>query len=600
MWYLSGISLTQEEKRRFAAANTSEKQSILQADFAKSGEYLSMCGEITDCNNIITEEIANQTSTICDSECRTIKEKIIRKFNLTAAAIDKMYDKNINKTSDIVIMLSRTSMFLTVLGQSAQEWKQATHTGRVQYEMLKKKIQKAEEDGVLDRKFAKNLRIRTKSALAIDPEAAGTYSADSLNNVIASVNKAIRENQESQIKDLTGLKKAKEQAKNYGKTTIRELTSMSKTDALSKGANALGGVALAVSKFQSADGDALKIISGVLDLTNSITQFMPPPASLVTESISGIFNLFAGGPPDPSNQQVIDEVKNTIDRGFAHQRNFLEKKFAEHMILIKDEFQKLESVLKDEFQKLADELKQGFESMELKITEGFESQRYYIKETFTEDHLRKVKNDALAQLEAVEEKLIFIMEYKDVKVTIDVANSIDRQIAALSNTRYSALSKTTFEDICRGVLDDNYGVSKSIRRKYCATLLYTYLIVEQDRSIVLSQLMAVLKKTPLEKSNEGYLEVYNHRRSEVVAFLNETVLEKDMGCSLFNPAAGAPVLTTNQITEISTYMKSLSNTFIGSIEAFQNKGDCPRKYLQILYNLDYKPKTVLSEYLKGI
>ena len=74
MWYLSGISLTQEEKQRFAAANTSEKQSILQADLAKSGEYLSMCGEITDCNDVITEEIADQTSTICDSECRTLKE----------------------------------------------------------------------------------------------------------------------------------------------------------------------------------------------------------------------------------------------------------------------------------------------------------------------------------------------------------------------------------------------------------------------------------------------------------------------------------------------------------------------------------------------
>ena len=65
-------------------------------------------------------------------------------------------------------------------------------------------------------------------------------------------------------------------------------------------------------------------------------------------------------------------------------------------------------------------------------------------------------------------------------MTAEGANVVDRHIAALSNTRFSALSKTNFEDICVYTFPYEYE-SLQVERDYCATLLYTYLMVEEDR-----------------------------------------------------------------------------------------------------------------------
>ena len=61
---------------------------------------------------------------------------------------------------------------------------------------------------------------------------------------------------------------------------------MSKTEGLTKTTTALSGFVGAIGKFQAKNEDgspnALKITEGVLDITNSIAQFLPPPASVVT------------------------------------------------------------------------------------------------------------------------------------------------------------------------------------------------------------------------------------------------------------------------------------------------------------------------------
>ena len=62
----------------------------------------------------------------------------------------------------------------------------------------------------------------------------------------------------------------------------------------------------------------------------------------------------------------------------------------------------------------------------------------------------------------------------------EAANAVDRHIATLSNTRLSALSKTNFEDICVNTFPYEYETLQ-VEREYCATLLYTYLMVEEDR-----------------------------------------------------------------------------------------------------------------------
>ena len=552
--------MTREQELRFIGASITDKQIIINSNSttpAMAEEYLSLCG-VLDCNDIVNSGVENKIGKNCGEECKAIREKAERDLNKTAAAIDKIYDQNINKTSAAVVNFQKASLGLKELGKFAQKLRQEAYSSATQLEMLKTKITKAKDDGVFNEEMATLMKEKVSGVMGMSDTGSSTFAEDSLKNVIDSVDKVIREKQDENIKDWNLYTNGKEISKNYVKKAGRELRGMSATDGLTKAADGIAGLASGVGKIMDASGDGLKVVGGVLDIMSAASVLLPPPASLVTSTFSGIFNLFAGGPPDATNQQVIDELKNDIKRGFAHQKNFLEKKFAEHANLIREEFQKLENKIKDQLEQLGKT----------------------VKKYMDEDHLRKVKNDALAQMEAVEEKLVFIKQYNNAKVTDNVAQSIAREISALSSTRYSALSKTTFEDICPGILDDKYAESKTVRRKFCATLLYTYLIVEQDRNIVLMQLIAVLQNTPLRKSNEGYLEVYYHRKNEMEEFVTRTVLKDNVGCSLFNPQAGTPVLTHQQITEISNYIETLSKSFHGSINAFRKKNDCPRKYLQ--------------------
>ena len=602
--------MTQEEVQRFVDAKVSKKQSILldqKVTPAKAEKYLSICELSTvNCTDVVNDNVANKVDTICEGECRAIKDVAIKNVTEAEAGIEKLLDQNINKTNEQILMLTKTSAALTRIGQFAQQWREEMHNPAELTERLYKQIHKAAKDKVLDAQVAYVLKQKVESSLVIDPSA----PQNSVESVIANVNKATRQANYEKEGELRGLDKKKLQARNYMETTKREIRAMSGTDKLTKSADAVGGVLTAVNKFKT--GDEVKIMSGCLDIGNAAAQFMPPPASLVTQVVTDVFNLVAGVPPDPSNQQVIDGINATLNAGFAKQKSFLEKKFEKHKEFITDEFQSLESTLKEEFkkadnatkaglqklenalnkgfegvelgfQKLANALNEGFEGVQFSNNEGFAEQRKFIGAKFTEDHLRKVKNNALAQMVAVEEKFIFIEQYRDVQVDDNVANLIAREIAALSSTHNSALSKTTFEDICPGILDDDYAVSKWVRRKYCATLLYAYLIVEQDRSIVLDQLNVLLGRNSLGKLPlyDGYLQVSLHRKKEVVDFVTKTVLEEEMGCSLFNPQAGTAVLTYNQTKEMSSYIDSLAkgnwNHLKGSIEAFQTKTNCSSK-----------------------
>ena len=79
-----------------------------------------------------------------------------------------------------------------------------------------------------------------------------------------------------------------------------------------------------LGKFQATNEDgspnALVIMDGILDFTDAIAQFLPPPASIITGTISSIFKIFVPGPP--STEDVIKEE-------FEKQKKFIEEKFDE-------------------------------------------------------------------------------------------------------------------------------------------------------------------------------------------------------------------------------------------------------------------------------
>ena len=95
------------------------------------------------------------------------------------------------------------------------------------------------------------------------------------------------------------------------------------------------------------------------------------------------------------------------------------------------------------------------------------------------------------------------------------------------------------------------------------------------RGIVLSQLITLLATTPLRKANEGYLKVQSHRRKEMENFIRRVaVINKHVGCAIFNPKIGNELLRDDQIVEISDYISSISDSFKDVVKAFKERMDC--------------------------
>ena len=108
--------------------------------------------------------------------------------------------------------------------------------------------------------------------------------------------------------------------------TKQSVRSTFNADKLGVAGNGLATVVSAVDKFQSGT-DAATMVSGVLDIASVVAQFLPPPASLITDTALSIVGIFMPGAEGPSNQQVIDEIKDALDEGFSDQRVFIEEEF---------------------------------------------------------------------------------------------------------------------------------------------------------------------------------------------------------------------------------------------------------------------------------
>ena len=223
MWYLSGISLTREQELHFNGANITEKQRIITSSSttpALAEKYLALCAEL-GCDGVVNDAVAEKIDAICVGECRTMKIKARGEVTKATATIHKVLDKDIAKTKEEVLLLLTTSKFLTELGKSAQKWRQESHSGKAQFKLLEKKIEQAEKDGLFGKigdpenenpfknQIAEELKTRAQEVLGVTSQGAGTFADDSLKNVIDSVDKAIREQQDLQIEHLKGMEYAK-------------------------------------------------------------------------------------------------------------------------------------------------------------------------------------------------------------------------------------------------------------------------------------------------------------------------------------------------------------------------------------------------------
>ena len=318
-------------------------------------------------------------------------------------------------------------------------------------------------------------------------------------------------------------------------------------------------ISFSLGKFQTKneDGspDALAITSGVLDVADSIAQFLPPPASIVTGTLSGIFNIFGGGPPSTEDviKEEFEELKKFTAEQFEKQRKFIEKKFEEQKKFIEDEFKQqkdfIDKRLKDIEKQIAEQtgvlLDQFTRERELlvnlkeiakeefqQLKSDLKAQTRELKDFLVNERIGEVFGRAKAVLEEIQEKYTFLNAYHGQNVDDNVANAIRDELEVLKSKDIAFL-RSNFKEIC---INTEFMKCKKlvIPKNMCTKILYTYFSIKQFQDITMLGLINLLENTNLKHLNKGYLEVYQLRKDKFEDWIfQELVNNTNIACPMF-------------------------------------------------------------------
>ena len=196
--------------------------------------------------------------------------------------------------------------------------------------------------GTLDWQTYKVMQAKVDNALSFDPLYPATQA-----EIVASTKIALQKREREAVRELDTLSNAKAQTANYIKSTWPGIKAMSRDEKIEKAGTALGLAMGGVAKFGTVNDDmtdsekALRIASGVADIASAVAEFLPPPASIVTGSISSMISIFDS---TPSTEDVVREqfaiMKDFMGEKFEEQQQFIDGKFEEQQQFINDSFLK--------------------------------------------------------------------------------------------------------------------------------------------------------------------------------------------------------------------------------------------------------------------
>lgn len=277
---------------------------------------------------------------------------------------------------------------------------------------------------------------------------------------------------------------------------------MSNVEKLTKGLNALNTVLTAVPKLTSHNG--WQIASGIVDIADAVAQFLPPPASMVTGTISGLLGIFTGEGAKPTTEQIIQE-------GFEKQKAFIADKFSQQAEFIQEEIKELEKYM----------------SME------------------SVDDTRRT---SLGLLDEITDKFTFTSVLKEESINHQEFVNLVLQIIGIFEDS-SAISKvrSTFTSKCDRPFKEEYGEKGLPLKKTCVLILYSYITTEKYRDIIMGKIIDLVKKSEMrqndiEKKSElaqligALTSVQGRRKSNLVNWLKTVPLADDkryIPCQMF-------------------------------------------------------------------
>ena len=312
-----------------------------------------------------------------------------------------------------------------------------------------------------------------------------------------------------------GLKTMKQKVKFFASETKRRVKGLSNPRVLAKAAKAssmmtgMVGKFAAASKSDNPEDIALNTMSGILDLSSAVAVFLPPPASIITDTFSGILGLFMAGAGGPSNQDVIDE----INEGFEEQKKLLLSQFAEQSKLIKDKFAEQTSFIKGEFEKAIKAINKGTKE---------------IKSLILQEKFNEIKKQSFAILDYINEKQVYLNEIQaDNALTPHELTRITSDLQLMDNTKDTSSIRQTVAEDCLDIIKETPLYEQSDDVKYCLLILYNYLTIEKTRDLILVRFLTLRNLEP-ETSDvtKSYWAVREKRRKDLEELIEK--IEADM------------------------------------------------------------------------
>ena len=370
-------------------------------------------------------------------------------------------DEDINRWENLG---KNVEVFFADIKETPYEWRELMKSPDALKDQFVTKIYDNYYDGKIDEKQLYGMEKMIENAFSFDPTVLASKQniIDNINYQLGvEITRKKKENYERDEIEFSIMKHYKEEA-------VRRFNGMTSVDKMTKAAAGAERTASAIQKFTT--GDTLQIVSGVLDITAAISEVLPPPASVITGTLSSILGIFMPGAGGPSNQEVIDKISDTINEGFEEQKRIMLQAFEDQKAFFQD---KLEQAVED----VADEL--------------------------LKTKLEEIKIESQTILHLLNEKLTWLYGITTEKAqTPDELTRITSELNILADTEDTATIRLNFLSACKKrVIMETRVQDNSKDVQICMTILQNYFFIERFRFDLLDRFLS------LRELEEGTSEV---------------------------------------------------------------------------------------------
>ena len=531
-------------------SNEAKQDVVLDSQVKPNQAELLLSNDICIDNiEVVNDEVIQKINSTCDEDCQRLKKRAIAKMEEVADMADKAFlAKEIYLKKELSI-IKKSEKATKEIASFVKGLHEATVDPIKVKSQLQTKIQNAYDNNYLSEKQYKQMKKAVGDATSFDP-----LWTTSFRDITANTNRELRIRKNDYISKSNIITGTRKKLKRKMKGIVNGIKSSSKSVNIEKSFHAGAHVGSAIGKFVAASDSSmsdlekgLKITSGVLDVTNAIATFLPPPASLVTSTFSGIFNMFGLG-GDPSNQEVIDEIK----KGFEEQKKFISQEFEKQNQFIMGEFDKQNQFIFGQFQNQQDFISGQFRNQILQ-------------------EFKEINADVAGLLDEISEKMYFLQSFGGVVNGDAVADSIRDEINVLGKTHEVSKLQNFIRQRC---LPELNSCSTHDLKGSCLFLISTLTTIEKYRDVTLLNLINLLEPTTLRQLNKGYLKVHEQRKHQIKSWLNDNILGSNVRCILINKWQSNHWKSNSDSKRIINFMTYIDPSFTTKLDGSSLIDEC--------------------------